>query len=190
MRNTGLPIARFALDVIEERLRLVGGDEQVIALEAFAPAGVLPIIGRIGRRGIVILVLFDALPVGNGISIGLAVEPAVVRVDAVHIHIALAEPAHEAIAAVCLGQTVRFSQGLLLERHRGVALGKALRGPRKHGAHSEGIGVGRRLVLAELRRLDGCSARAGEIDRRLNALTVHGDAQPVVHRPLVGVRAF
>ena len=117
-------------------------------------------------------------------TIGLAVKPAVVLSDSVHTHVGLAEPAHEAIAAIFLGQTSRLGCSLP-KRHRSIARGKALGRSSQHSAHRKGIRITSRLVFAQHGCQNGCRTRAGKIDRRLNALAMHGDHQLVVHRPFV-----
>ena len=69
-------------------------------------------------------VLLDLLASLNGIGIGLAVKPGVIGIDTVHIDSGLAEPAHEAITAVGLGQTFRLRGGILLKRNRRIAWAK------------------------------------------------------------------
>ena len=185
VRSTALPIERFALDVIEQHLRLVRSDEQVVALKTVGP---VRIIGGIGRRFLVRLVLLDLLASSHSIGIGLAVKPAVVLSNSVHTHVGLAEPAHKAVAAVGLGQTLWLCGGILLKRYRCIALGQALGRSRQHGAHGKGVRIRGRLVFAKFGLLDCRGARTGKIDRRLNALAMHGNFQLVIHRPLIGVR--
>ena len=105
MRSTGFPIKRLALNVIEQHLRLVRSDKQVIALKSLCP---FRVIGSIGRRFVVCLALLDLLASSHSIGIGLAVKPAVVLSNSIHLHIGLAEPAHKAVAAVRLAQPLRL----------------------------------------------------------------------------------
>ena len=109
--------------------------------------------------------------------------------NSVHTHIGLAEPAHKAVAAVRLAQPLRRCGGILFKRHRSIALGQALSSSRQHGAHGKGVRIRGLLFNTKFGRLDCRGARAGKIDRRLNALAMHGDIQLIVHRPLIGVRA-
>ena len=134
------------------------------------------------------LAFLDLLASSHSIGIGLAVKPAVVLSNSIHLHIGLAEPAHKTVAAVLLAQVGRLCRGLLLKRYRGIALGQALSSSRQHGTHRKGVRIRGRLVFAKFGLLDCCRTRTGKINRRLNALAMHGDIQPVVHRPLVGMR--
>ena len=186
MLLAALAIERFALDVIEQHLRLVRSDKQVIALKTVDPLG---IIGGIGRRMLVRLTLLDLFAGSHGIGIGLAVKPGVIGLDVVHVDPGLAEPARKAVSLVCLGQAFRPCGGLLLKRYRRIALGQALSRSRQHSAHGKGVGVRGRLINTKLGCLDGRGARAGKIGRCLNALAMHGNIQFVIHRPLIGVRA-
>ena len=186
MLLAALPRERLALDVIEQYLRLVRSNKQVVALKGLGP---LRVIGGIARRYLVRFVLLDLLASLNGIGIGLAVKPGVIGIDTVHIDSGLTEPAHKAVAAVGLGQTLWLCGGILLKRYRCIALGQALGRSRQHGAHGKGVRIRGRLVFAKFGLLDCRGARTGKIDRRLNALAMHGDIQLVIHRPLIGVLA-
>ena len=133
------------------------------------------------------LALLDLLASSHSIGIGLAIKPAVVLSNSIHLHIGLAEPAHKTVAAVLIAQPLRLCGGILLKRYRRIALGQALGRSRQHGTHGKGIRIRGRLINTEFGCLDGRDACTGKINRRLNALAMHGNIQFVVHRPLIGV---
>ena len=108
MRFAVFPIERLALYVIEQYLRLVRSDKEIVALEAIFLIDALAVVRLIGRRHIMVRIFLDTLAVLNSSVIGLAVKPAVVLANAIHIHIGLAEPAHKAVAAVRLAQPLRL----------------------------------------------------------------------------------
>ena len=118
-------------------------------------------------------------------TIGLAVKPTVIPIDSIDVLFRLAEPAHEAIAVICAGQTSRLVRCSLLESHRSIARGKTLGRSSQHSAHRKGIRITSRLVFAQHGCQNGCRTRAGEVGRRLHAFAVYGDIQFVVHRPFV-----
>ena len=122
MRITGFPVKRLTLDVIEQHLCLVCSSEKVIALKAIFLVDASSIVRGVGRLPIMVYVFLDLFASLYRSTIGLAVKPAIVMIDAVHFNPGLAEPAHKAVAAVRLAQPRGLCGGFLPERYRRIAL--------------------------------------------------------------------
>ena len=147
----------------ELHLRLVMRDEQVVVLE-------LP-VSRIGVRSLV------HRTVRHPIARHHRLEVRGVFGHLVHRDAGLATPSHEAVA-------IRPVRHRCIGRRR-AQLHRIVRG--KNALHGELPSVVGRLRLRRRKpgRPDAHAGRAREVERRLDGRPMHGNAQVVVHDPLV-----
>ena len=179
-------IEHLALHAVEQNLGLVIGNEQIVVGEALVAliAGAR-ILGGVYQVQLVGIVIENLLAVGCGRHHGVE-ERVLALLDMVGRHTLVAEPPLEAEALVGIGRHHGQRRvGGAVVVHRGRE--RELRLVGAHRLHDEVIRISGLLLLAQRGLRDGHIARAREVQRGAHRVAMHGNAQVIVHYPLVDV---